>query len=183
MRPKFWKLLMVDKEDKFKLNKKQIEKLGLIIFSLKEFCYGLDRLDEISEQVEQGSVRMRFYMSSLYEYSTRYYLLNKSSDLPIGGNLYPVLRELGLEDYLNSIINTLNERIGNLDLQTILRIFRNKMITHSKYCFEPLEQRIYEIEDLREQDKFIRFQELLQKLYDQTKELYTELASIMNSYI
>ena len=165
------------------MDEEQVEKLGLIVFSLKEFCYGLDKLDEISEQVEQGSAQMRFYMNSLYEYSARYYLLYNKDNLPIEGNLYPTLKELGLEDYLNPIINTLNEKIGSLDLQTILRTFRNKMITHSKFSFEPLEQRIYEIEDLREPNKYIKFQELLQRLYEQTKELYVELATILDQNI
>jgi len=162
------------------MNEEQIEKLRLIVFSLKEFCYGLDKLDEISEQVEQGSAQMRFYMNSLYEYSARYYLLDKKDCLSIGGNLYPALSKLDLEDYLNPIINTLNEKIGCLDFQTILRTFRNKMITHSEYSFEPIERKIYEIEDLRKSDNYIRFQELLQRLFDQTKELYMKLKSIVD---
>jgi len=158
------------------MHEEQIEKLGHIVFSLKEFCYGLDRLDEISEEVEQGCAQMRFYMNSLYEYTARYFLLNKQEDLPIGGNLYPALKELGLEDYLTPIINTLNKKIGSLDLYTILRTFRNKMITHGNFTFEPLEKKIYEIEDLRKPENYIRFQELLQRLYNQVKELYVNLS-------
>ncbi|MHB8276161.1 MAG: hypothetical protein ACYDIA_00700 [Candidatus Humimicrobiaceae bacterium] len=161
------------------MDEEQIEKLSFIVFSLKEFCYGLDRLDKISDQVEQGSAQMRFYMTSLYEYSARYLLIDKRENLPIGGILYPALEELGLENYLLPIINTLNEKIGSLDLQTILRIFRNKMITHSKFTFEPIEKKIYEIKDLRKQNNYIRFQELLQKLYDQIKELYVNLLNLL----
>jgi len=162
------------------MNKEQIEKLQMIVSSLKEFCYGLKRLDEISTISEQGSARMRFYMNGLYEYTAKYYLLYKKEYLPIGGNLYPALKELGLTNYLNSIINTLNEKIGSMDLQTILKTFRNKMIAHGNYTFEMLERKIYEIEDLREPGNFKRFQELLQRLYDQTKQLYIDLSNFLN---
>lgn len=163
------------------MNKEQVEKLGFIILSLKEFCYGLDRLDEISDQVEQSSALMRFYMNSLYEYTARYLLLDKQENVPVGGNLYPALKELSLEDHLTPIIDILNERIGNLDLQNILRIFRNKMITHCNFTLEPL-KKIYEIEDLRKPENFIKFQELLQRLYDQIKQLYIELTIIIKQY-
>lgn len=161
------------------MDSEQIKKLNFIVFSLKEFCYGLDKLDEISGQVDQGSAQMRFYMNSLYEYSARYLLIDKKDDLPIGGNLYPALEELGLGESLLPIIDTLNEKIGSLDLQTILRTFRNKMITHSEFSFEPVEKKIYEIEDLRKKNNYIRFQELLQKLYDQVKELYANLLNLL----
>lgn len=147
--------------------------------SLKEFSYGLDRLDEIAEDVKQGSAQMRFYLNSLYEHIARYFLLNKEEEEPIGGNLYSALKELGLQSYLNPIIDTLTQRIGELDLQTILRTFRNKMITHSKFSFEPFERRIYEIEDLREPKNYMRYQELIQKLFDQVKDLYVNLAMIL----
>lgn len=160
------------------MDTRQIERLNMVVSSLKEFCYGLDRLDEISMVSEQGSAQMRFYMNSLYEYTAKYYLLYKKISLPIGGNLYPALKELGLSNYLNPIISTLNEKIGNLDLQTILKTFRNKMVTHSNYTFEMIEKKIYEIEDLRKSENYGRFQELLQRLYGQTKELYLKLSNL-----
>ncbi|GFP32828.1 hypothetical protein HKBW3S42_01135 [Candidatus Hakubella thermalkaliphila] len=159
------------------MDNKQIEKLGLIVASLKEFSYGLDRLDEISLQAEQGSATMRFYLNTLYEYVARYFLLYKDSNTPLGGNLYSALKDLGLEDYLDPIIQTLSQRIGTMDLQTILLTFRNKMITHSEFSFEPLEKTIYSIVDLRQPKNSQKYQQLIQKLFDQVKELYINLAT------
>ncbi len=161
------------------MNKEQVEKLSLIVMSLKEFSYGLDRLDEISENVQQGSAQMRFYLNTLYEHVARYFLLYKKETDLLGGNLYSALKELGLQRYLNPIIDTLSQKIGELDLQNILLTFRNKMITHSKFSFESIESKIYEIEDLREPENYNRYQELIQKLFDQVKELYVDLAMIL----
>ena len=161
------------------MNKEQIEKLSLVVVSLKEFSYGLDRLDKISIYSEQGSAQMRFYLNTLYEYIARYFLLYKKEKEPLGGNLYSALKELELENYLDPIIDTLSQRIGKLDLQTILLTFRNKMITHSKFSFEPIESKIYEVEDLREPKNFIKYQDLIQKLFDQVKELYVNLSMIL----
>ena len=161
------------------MNKEQIEKLSLIVMSLKEFSYGLDRLDEIAEQTEQGSAQMRFYLNTLYEQIARYFLLYKKETEPLGGNLYSALKGLGLESHLNPIIDTVSQKIGELDLQTILLTFRNKMITHSKFSFEPIESKIYKIEDLREPENYKRYQKLIQKLFDQVKQLYVDLAMIL----
>ena len=98
-----------------KMNEEQIEKLSLIVVSLKEFSYGFDRLDEIAKHAQQGSAQMRFYLNTLYEYIARYFLLYKKETEPLGGNLYSALKELGLESYLDPIIDTLSQKIGKLD--------------------------------------------------------------------
>ena len=78
------------------MNKTENEKLGRIWLSLKEFSYCLDTLDTVSVRCDQGCAQMRFYLNSLYSYTANYFLLDNGSNIPIGGNLYPALKELVL---------------------------------------------------------------------------------------
>lgn len=160
------------------MNQEDIQKLGHICFSLKEFCYGLDSLDEASYNSEQGSSKMRFYMNSLYSYAANYFLLNNDVNDPIGGNLYPALKEIGLENNLDDIVNILNTRIDSMEFKEIIRTFRNKAIVHSNYTFDVVDRRIYDEVNLRSEENILKFQELLQNLYDKVKELYIHLYSI-----
>ena len=81
---------------------------------------------------------MRFYMNSLYSYIANYFLLDNGVNDPIGGNLYPALEEIGLQDNLNDIITILNTRIDSLEFKEILRTFRNKVIVHYNYSCNAL---------------------------------------------
>jgi len=161
------------------MNPENFEKLGNIVISLKEFCYGLDTLDKISNNCAQSSAIMRFYMSSLYSYTANYFLLNNGTNIPIGGNLYPALKDLELEESLNEIVEILNEEIESMEFKEILRKFRNKVIVHTDYSFDALDEHIYNIVNLRSIENFQKYQELLQKLYDKIKELYVYLGSIL----
>jgi len=161
------------------MNHKNIEKLSNIVISLKEFCYGLDTLDEISNNCAQSSSMMRFYMSSLYSYTTNYFLLNNGTNIPIGGNLYPALKDLGLEESLNEIVGILNEEIESMELKEIIRKFRNKAIVHTDYSFDALDENIYNKINLKSIENTQKYLELLRKLYDKTKELYVYLCLVL----
>ena len=78
--------------------------------SLKEFCYCLDTLNTISNNCEQGCAQMRFYINSLYLYTANYFLLDNDTNIPIGGNLYPALKDLSLEKSLDQIIEILKKK-------------------------------------------------------------------------
>ena len=155
------------------------EKLMRICISLKEFSYCLDTLDIVSLSCDQGCAEMRFYLNSLYSYTANYFLLDNGTNNPIGGNLYPVLKELGLEDRLNEVIEILHNKIESMELKEILRKFRNKVIVHTDYSFDSLDEHIYKIVDLTTMENFHKYQELIQKLFDKTKQLYVNLGSIL----
>jgi len=162
------------------MNSEEIQKLNLICISLKEFCYGLDSLDKSSQNSDQGSPKMRFYMNSLYSYTANYFLLDNGINDPIGGNLYPALEEIDLQDNLDDIINILNTRIDALEFKEILRTFRNKVIVHYNYSFDAVDRYIYNVVNLRTEENILRYQFLLQTLYDKVKELYIRLSYILS---
>lgn len=161
---------------------KQIEKLGIICITLQEFCYALDTLDSISDDCEPGCAKIRFYMNSLYSYVANFFLLDNGSNIPIAGNLYPALKELGLEENLNQVVEILKEKIESLELQEVIRKFRNKVIVHTDYSFNALDDHTYNKVDLRTKDNFLKYQELLQNLYYNIKELYIHLKMILLYY-
>ncbi len=150
------------------MNPDDIEKLKNIYISLKEFCYGLDTLDKISENCDQSSAMMRFYMNSLYSYTANYFLLDNGVNIPIGGNLYPALKDMGLEESLNEIIEILNEEIESMKFKEIIRKFRNKALVHTDYSFNALDEQIYNEINLRSIENAQKYQELLQRLYDKS---------------
>ena len=57
------------------------------------------------------------------------FLVDKD-DNPLGGFIYPTLKEAGKVHWLDEIIRILNEPVGLVSFQDYLRKWRNKLATH-----------------------------------------------------
>jgi len=74
--------------------KELTEDLGaliLIIHQIKQFLYGFEVMNEISNKISVGSPRQAFYMNSVYNYLSIFFLLDKS-DNRMGGSIYKELK-------------------------------------------------------------------------------------------
>jgi hypothetical protein len=151
------------------LNSTEHERFGLMLVSLKEFSYGYETADALSDEVPEGSAPMRFFMNSLYQYCANYFLVG-------GGNkLRNLLIQLGSGDLLKAIDDLLATPFGGITFGEILRTFRDKFLTHQTFTFSPLEERIYDKCDLREPETGQRFSKLVNDLFYQTQLLYLAL--------
>ncbi len=163
------------------MNKDQTNRLAFIFTSLKEFSYCLDRLNNVSDTCKPGSAMMRFYLNSIYSYVANYLLLSKKENEVLGGNLYPALKDLGLEHLLDPIIEALKEEIDNIEFREIILKFRNKVFVHTDFTFNQFDKHIYSKIDFTEKKIFDKYQELLQKLCYQIQELYIKIGTILLS--
>lgn len=152
---------------------KKKEKIVNIIFHLKTFWYGFEAMTNIAQEVEQGSPALAFYFNGIYHYIAAMFLLDKGQK-QMGGMLYEALKEMELEHRIQSIEKTFSETLGETNFGEIIRKFRNKYLVHGNYQQTDLDG-IYSDVDLREPETLARFNELLERLYYQTRELALDL--------
>lgn len=150
------------------LKKGDRERVQLMMFSLKEFAFGFDMADRLSDEVEQGSAAMRFYMNSLYQDRCNYYL---------GGahKLLNILKDVGSGDLLEPVEKLLAIPLGETTFGEVLRTFRNKFLTHQTFTFRPIQINIYRKYDMLNSDNAMRFQMMANYLFALTKQLFLDL--------
>jgi hypothetical protein len=142
-----------------------------MLVSLKEFSYGLARLNEVAKGAPAGTAIIRFYMNSLYQYASNYFLVG-------GGNkLAHALQQLGSADLLEPIDRVLAMPLGDTTFGEIVRTFRDKFLTHSTFTFAPFEDRVLPKFDFNDSVNADRFNDLLEELYDAIENLYVQLAA------
>jgi hypothetical protein len=153
------------------LNRTDRERVQLMLFSLKEFSFGYETADHLSDAVEEGSAAMRFYMNSLYQYCCNYYL--------VGGpnKLRNILQELGSGDLLQPLDTLLALPLGETTFGEILRTYRDKFLTHPTFTLRPLQTKIYRKFDLPDPDNHQLFAMLVNDLFVLTRQLYFALAA------
>lgn len=153
------------------LEEREQEQVRMILLSLKEFSYGVDRLDEVAQVARPGSAMVRFYMNSLYQYASNYFL---------GGGAHKlanVVRSLGLSDLLAPIEGILRMPLDGTTFGEIIRMFRDKILTHQSFTFEPYESRVLPRFDMNDPLKGKRFNDLVHDLFVEIQKLYAGLAS------
>ncbi len=145
-----------------------------IVHTLKQVLYGFDQLDALGTDVGPGSPTMAFYLNSIYNYVTLLFLLD-GKDKPIAGSVYPALERHGLAVLLDPVKAVLDEPLGGTTFGEAIRVFRNKAIVHSTHADADLE-RIYEAVNMSRSENQMRWQELLERLYDAIKGLAISVA-------
>lgn len=152
------------------LSEGEREQLGLMLFSLKEFSYGLDRLTEVSDFAAPGVAMVRFYMSSLYHYFAAYFL--------VGGahKLRDILIRLGNADLLGPIEELLELRIGELSVGDIVKSWRDKALVHQAFDMRILQSRILSRAELDTPAAGAQLAIVVSALFRQTQALYVGLA-------
>lgn len=142
--------------------------LVFLIHAVKQFLFGFEQLNEASDDMDDGSAAKAFYMASLYNYISVFYLLDKQPSDPCGGTVYKALKPYGLEALLAPIGDVLQRPIGRITFGEIVRIFRNKAIVHTTYSDADLD-RVYEAVNMEDPAVCAAFQNALWDIYYVTK--------------
>lgn len=145
-----------------------------LIHWIKQFCFGFDKMNEISNEYEDGSPAKAFYLNAIYHYIAIFYLLDKGPSDDMGGTFYKILKPYGFDDLLKPIQKIIQTSIGKTTFGEIIRVFRNKAIVHSNYRDADLD-RIYAQVDMEDPNIAKQFRNLLIELYNQTISLAVSL--------
>ena len=148
------------------LSSSEKERVKLIILSLKEFSYGVDRTAEVAEQVKPGAAKLNFYMSALYQLFANYFL--------VGGpnKLSNTLKTLGCEDLMEPIQELLQIEMGNTTVCEIMRTWRDKGLVHQTFTFKPIHKGVYSKVDLVDPGQGELYSSIVTELFLRTKKLY-----------
>ena len=145
-----------------------------IVQAIKQFCFGFDLMNELSESFEDGSAGKAFYLTAIYQYLAIFYLIDRGSN-PMGGMFYPALKGHNLEYLLDPIQQLLDSKLGNTTFGEVLRIYRNYAIVHTTYNISDLD-RIYREVDMQSPDVQENWQNLLLQLFLETRTLGVRVA-------
>lgn len=143
------------------------------VLALKQLSYGFARLDEIDDG--DPSPRMMFYFSSIYNQLAVLFLLDKQESDPIGGALYPALRRHGHEDLLNEIAEILDKPFGATTFGNVVRLFRNKIVTHTTYSQTDLDK-ISELVNMQDPENQVHWYFFLVEIRDAAARLMIAIA-------
>lgn len=145
------------------------ETVEFVVHAVKQFSFGFEQLNGIADDYADGTPPKAFYLSALYNYVAVFYLLDKK-DKPMGGALYPALKQHGFEHLLDPIQAILAEPIGTTTFGEFVRVVRNKAIVHLTYRDADLDA-LYQKVDMQDAANQARSQQLLAALHAETREL------------
>jgi hypothetical protein len=150
------------------------ETVVFLVHSIKQFCFGFERLNEVARSCEPGSPAIAFYMSAIYQHIAVFYLLDKGRQDVMGGAFYNALRQIGHERLLEPVRKVLDTPIGSTTFGELVRVFRNKGIVHTSYRDADLD-RLYEAADMENPQIASKFHETLLEAYRVTRLLASDL--------
>jgi len=149
-----------------------------LISMLHSFCYGVERLDEVSFYSGPNSTPISFYINSIYNYIAALYLLDKGSD-PIGGMVYKTLKPLGLDFLLDDIKQVLEKPIStDYSFGETIKTIRNKFLVHGTFSYNDV-SRVIKMTKMRDVSKQIQLNNLIWELFNQSYILKLKLISIL----
>ena len=152
------------------LSEREQEQVRLMLFSLKEFSYGVDHMDEIWRPGQEPGAQARFYMTSLHQYCANYFMLTGAH------KLRDVLRSLGSGDLLEPVEALLATPLGESTFGEILKTFRNKFLTHQSFTLDPVNRGIHAKFDLDSEQNSATLTDMIEQLFRHTQQLYVALA-------
>ena len=148
----------------------QKEQVEMLLSSLKEFSYGFERADLITDQCKPASATIRFYMNSLFQYCANYYLGD-------GGNkLKSILMELDCGDLFKPIEGLLSSHLGKTRFGEILKNFRDKMLTQPNFLIPTVEEQLFKKFDILKSSNGILFGGMINELFYQTQVLFLNIS-------
>lgn len=150
------------------------ETAAFIVHAVKQFCFGLEMVNELADDYSDGSAGKAFFMCAIYQHLAVFYLIDRGSR-PMGGAFYPALKAHDQEHLLDPIREVLETPLGDTTFGEVLRVFRNKVLVHPDYSGAELD-RVYEDVDMSLPEVQERWQELLLQVYLETKLLGIRVA-------
>ncbi len=150
------------------------ETVVFLVHSVKQFCFGFERLDEVAKSCEPGSPAIAFYMSAIYQHIAVFYLLDKEQQNAMGGTFYKALQRIGHERLLEPIRQVLDTPIGCTTFGELVRVFRSKAIVHTSYRDADLD-RLYKNANMEDPLIARKFQDTLLDVCHLTRLLAPDL--------
>ena len=150
------------------------ETATFIIHAIKQFCFGFELMDELSDNFTEGRAGITFFLSAIYQQLSVFYLIDKK-DRPMGGAFYPALKKYGYENLLQPIKDLLDTPLGTITFGEVVRVFRNKALVHTQFLDSDLDL-IYKQIDMNKPESLKLWQELLLNAYKETKLLAIRVA-------
>ena len=151
-----------------------IETLTFIVYAIKQFCFGFEKLVETADEYRDGSAAKAFYMTAIYHHLAAFYLLDKDPQHPMGGGFYKALKSHGFERYLDPVNAVLLRPLGSTTFGEVLRAFRNRAIVHPRYQGADVDHMLRQV-DMSNPQTLAEFQTLLCDVYVHTKLLAINL--------
>lgn len=173
-----WRLFANPIKTSHLLSDQEATQLIMIVTTLHELCYCVERLDEASFLSWERSTPVRFYVTSLYNYVSALFLLDKTGSI-MGGTVHKVLDPLGLSYLLQPIQNILNTSMSDeITFGETIRLVRNRSFVHGTFSPFDIETVVKQtrIHDLRQQNRLVG---LTWKLFNQCLLLRLNLISIL----
>jgi hypothetical protein len=156
------------------MSKQVKETIVFLVHSIKQFCFGFERLDDVVRSCEPGSPAVAFYMSAIYQHIAVFYLIDKGPQDAMGGTFYKALKRIGFEQLLDPIDEVLQTPIGSTSFGEMVRVFRNKTIVHASYQAFDLD-RLYKAANMEDPQIANKFRETLLNVYYVTRFLAPDL--------
>ncbi len=146
------------------LTDKERESVQLILFSLKEFSYGVDATEAAAAEVVPGAAKLRFYITSLNHYFSSYFLVGGAN------KLRNRLEQIGSSDLLRPIEELLEIKLGDMKVSEIMRTWRDKFLTHQTFSTELLSKKIHKKADFHSGDNAERYTAIVSELFRRTQD-------------
>jgi hypothetical protein len=173
-----WKIFSSPPEIKKTLSDDEQIQLLVIISTLHEFCYGAERLDEISFLTGSVSTPIRFYINSLYHFIATLYLLDKGNS-PMGGMVYKTLAPMGFAPLLSRIQTVLEKPLeSDTSFGETIRKIRNDFLVHGTFSPNSISSLMSKTQ-LSNQSQQIKLAELIWELFNHSFILKLRLFSIL----
>jgi hypothetical protein len=163
-----------------------IELLQLLAISgaVHELCYCCEMVQNASEVTWGGSTPVRFYLNSIYHYSSSMFLMDTNKpthkDLPMGGTVIRVLYPLGLFYLLKPLKSVLDEPLGQTTFgDTILKL-RHTHLVHGDFSPKRLEHLIRQT-DARNPMQMELFAQFVWKFFHRLMILNLQVLALLES--
>lgn len=151
-----------------KLSDAELLQLLAMSCAVQELCYGCEMVQNASEATWGGSTPVRFYLNSIYHYTSSMFLVDTSKpthkDLLMGGTVVRALHPLGLSHLLAPLKSVLDEPLGQTTFGDTILSLRHSYLVHGDFSPERLEYLISQTA-ARNPKQMELFRQLVWKLF------------------
>jgi hypothetical protein len=179
-----WPVFEVPPKPTIQITPEHFFAIAALTSTLRQFCYGVERVDVVAALTFETSTPVRFYVTSIYNYIATLYLLDRE-DLPMGGIAFKILQPVGLDYLLNPICSVLNSPVSEeISLGETIRRARNKTMIHGTFDTKSIADDITPlvkqtgIHESRQKDLLA---ELIWKLYEESFMLMLNLIAALTA--
>jgi len=163
-----------------------IELLQVLAISgaVHELCYCCEMVQNASETTWGGSTPARFYLNSIYHYTSSMFLVDTSrpshKHLPMGGTVIRALDPLGLSHLLEPLKEVLDEPLGQTTFGDTILNLRHSHLVHGDFSPERLEYLVRQT-DARNPMQMQLFAQLVWKFFHRLMIVNLQILALLAS--